>query len=212
MRRVTLPPGPPVEEPFRILCVCTGNVYRSRIAEDELRRGIRDRLGSESDRFLVASAGTRATTGRALASSYARDLERLGIHVGDLAVTRRLEAADIRAADLVLGAERHHRTAVLELVPGALRRTFTLTEIARIGAEAAERAVVTEPASRTDVVVRARLVVAAASKHRGTVPPEGGDDIADPWDQPSAVLDLAARQVREAVATALGALVGDLNR
>jgi len=28
----------PAGERFHVLCVCTGNVYRSRIAEDELRR------------------------------------------------------------------------------------------------------------------------------------------------------------------------------
>lgn len=202
----------PVDDRFHILCVCTGNVYRSRIAEDQLRNELLARLGPDAERFVISSAGTGATTGRPLPPSYLRDLERLGIEPRALGVTRRLEVADIRAADLVLGAERGHRTTVLELVPHAWRRTFTLTEIARIGTAAAERAGFGQSATSDDAVARARLVVAAASKHRGSVPAEGSDDIADPWDQPDAVLDLVARQVREAVATAVSVLVGDLRR
>ena len=208
MRRVGATSDDPFGQQFRVLCVCTGNVYRSRIAEDEFRLSLRTRLGQDAERFLITSAGTRATTGAPLAPDYLRALERLGVDPAGLGPTRHLEAVDIRAADLVLGADRGHRSAVLALVPGAMRRTFVLGELARIVAAAVDRAAVADPASGGDPVIRAREVVAAAARHRGAVPAAGADDIADPWAQPHAVLELAARQVREAVARTVDVLVG----
>jgi protein-tyrosine phosphatase len=213
MRQVTTVPDNALRPRFRVLCVCTGNVYRSRIAEAELRRELLARLGPDSDHFLIASAGTDAVTGRPLTSAYVADLDRLGVDTGS-AVTRRLEAADVLAADLVLGAERAHRKAVLELAPGALRRTFTLRELARIGRPAVERAEaagVVDLSGDLDPVTRAQRVVAAASRDRGLEPAAhvSDDDITDPWNGPEAALDLAARQVREAVSRVLDVLIGD---
>jgi protein-tyrosine phosphatase len=210
MRKVTTVPDNALRQPFRVLCVCTGNVYRSRIAEAELRRELLVRLGPDSDHFLIVSAGTDAVTGRPLSSAYVADLDRLGVDTGS-AVTRRLEATEILGADLVLGAERVHRKAVLELAPAALRRTFTFRELARIGRQAVERAEVAGPSGDLDPVARAHRVVASASRVRGLEPAAhvGDDDIADPWNGPEAALELAARQVREAVSRVVDVLIGD---
>ncbi|MCU1593365.1 MAG: protein tyrosine phosphatase, partial [Frankiales bacterium] len=43
---------------FRILHVCTGNICRSPMAEQLMRRGLEERLGEGSTAFEVASAGT----------------------------------------------------------------------------------------------------------------------------------------------------------
>ena len=197
-----------MSQQFRILCVCTGNVYRSRITQDELRRGIRERLGDRAESFVIMSAGTRATTGVPLEPAYLEQLDGLGVDRRSLGAIRQLVSTDIRAADLILAAHREHRRVVLELVPGAMRRTFVLGELARVAGPASELADVGAPAVDADPVVRAKRVVAAAAKHRGFVRTDDSDDIVDPWGQSTAVLELVARQAREAVSRALDVLVG----
>ncbi len=109
---------------YTILCVCTGNICRSPAAE----RLLAARLGPE---VRVASAGTLGLVGHGIQPEMAAHLAALG--VPDVGFTsRRLTAADVREADLVLGLAREHRAAAVELVPAAVRRSFTLLEFARL--------------------------------------------------------------------------------
>ncbi len=74
-------------------------------------------------------------TGRPMEPAAAAQLERLG---GDPSgfVARRLDGQHVTDADLILTATVDVRRRVLEEVPSALRRTFTLLEFAALSATA----------------------------------------------------------------------------
>lgn len=111
---------------FSILVVCTGNICRSPLAE----RLLGPRLG---EGFAVSSAGVQGLEGWEMDEQAAAELRRLG---GDPSGfrARRLREMDAVRADLVLTADRTHRSAVLALAPEALRRAFTLREFAHLAA------------------------------------------------------------------------------
>lgn len=192
---------------FRILCVCTGNVYRSRIAEHELRAGLAARIGAQAELFEVSSAGTGVVQGRPVAAAEAAALQACGLPA-DERPSRRLTAADLASVDLVLCADVSNRAAVFDLVPRALRRTFLLREFARVAAPAVDLAVaagVGAPAYG-HAVPAARQVVIAAATFRGYVARGGSDEIADPWGKADTVLSSVAAQVRDAVSAVVDAL------
>ncbi|GAB2479150.1 protein-tyrosine-phosphatase [Jatrophihabitans fulvus] len=144
-----------------VLFVCTGNVCRSPVAELLLRA----RCGRS---VAVASAGVRALVGEGLDAAVAAELTRRGIDPSGHRA-RRFEPWMAADADLVLTAERAHRDAVIEQVPAAWRRVFTLREFVRLA---------DGPAGD-----RGRDVIAAAAArrgHGGPVPPEL-DEVTDPY-------------------------------
>lgn len=211
---VSISASTPDDDPFRILCVCTGNVFRSRLAEHFLRVGLSER--DRSNDFSVASAGTGVLPGRPIGTGEAAGLQRCGLPA-DARPSRRVSAADIDGADLVLCADRSHRAAVLELAPGALRRTFLIREFARVAGAAFELAANQRSATRPSPVTvtpaeRARRVVADAATFRGHVPSDGSDEIGDPFGEPDTVLRSAAGLVREAVPGVLDPLTGLVDR
>ncbi|WP_293787008.1 hypothetical protein [uncultured Aeromicrobium sp.] len=161
---------------FRILTVCTANVCRSPLAAGLLRR----RLDSEA--FVVESAGVRAPDGGRTDPHVVQRLTRRGIQLPDLAA-RQLTADIARRADLILTATRDHRTQVLEVFPGALRRTFTLVEFAALAPRVA--------ADSADDLVRGAAMIRT----------EGPQDIdiADPIGQSEEFHDEVARRIEEAV-------------
>lgn len=113
-----------ISSPFTVLTVCTGNICRSPAAE----RLLGATLGPS---VRVASAGTGALRGRPIHPDMSALLERDGF-APDGFRARQVTDADVRAADLVLPLSRAHRAAVVDLVPSAVRRTFTILEFARI--------------------------------------------------------------------------------
>jgi protein-tyrosine phosphatase len=84
--------------------------------------------------FTASSAGTRAVIGHPIHDDAARVLEDLGGEASNFAA-RQLSPRIASDADLILTMTRAHRDTVLELAPRQLRRTFTLTEAARLAAE-----------------------------------------------------------------------------
>jgi protein-tyrosine phosphatase len=95
--------------------------------------------------------------------------------------TRRLTREHIADTDLVLTATRVERDHVVAMHPEALRRTFTLTELARLAPHVG-------PIHRCgpfDAAVRRRVVAAALALrgHTGYVDP-ATDDIPDPAANP----------------------------
>ncbi|MGH3489393.1 MAG: hypothetical protein ACRDP8_16000 [Actinopolymorphaceae bacterium] len=124
---------------FSIMFVCTGNMCRSPIAERLAVSALKQHLDAEAGRvFEVSSAGTGTFDGREMTAEAAAVLI---AHGGDPDGFRSTEltAELIAAADLILTATRAHRSAVVTLDPGALRRSFTLTEFARTAAVLADR-------------------------------------------------------------------------
>jgi protein-tyrosine phosphatase len=113
---------------LQILFVCTGNICRSPTAE-RLAIAYGTRLGIVD--FNASSAGTRAVTAHPIHHDAAAILEELGGDAANFAA-RQLTSRIASAADLVLTMTKAHRDAVLQLVPGQLHRTFTLSEAARL--------------------------------------------------------------------------------
>ncbi|TSD58758.1 low molecular weight phosphatase family protein [Aeromicrobium piscarium] len=161
---------------FRVLTVCTANVCRSPLAEALLRHRL------DPGRFVVESAGVRALDGGRTDANVVQRLTRLGIATADL-VPRQLTPEIVRQADLILTATRDHRGQVLEVFPGALRRTFTVLEFAAL----VSRAEGADPVA----------LVRSAAMLRSEGPPEV--DIDDPIGRSDAFHDAVAAQIEDAV-------------
>ena len=72
-------------------------------------------------------------------------------------VAQQLTRELVRDASLVLALTRKHRSAVVRLEPAALRRTFTLRELARLLALADLRYLPADPAERiVELIARAQ--------------------------------------------------------
>ncbi|MDU0366388.1 low molecular weight phosphatase family protein [Microbacterium sp. NPDC089180] len=164
---------------FSILSVCTGNICRSPVAE----LLIASELESLST-VKVSSAGTGALVGSGIPDQAQQLAATAGLDPSGH-VARQYDMAMLREADLIVAMAREHRRIVVETFPGAMRRSFTLRELARIAAIAEPSlpdAVRGAGASSADEGMRA--AVALASTLRGTVPPPASPDefdIVDPY-------------------------------
>jgi protein-tyrosine phosphatase len=118
-------------QPFDILFVCLGNVCRSPLAEHLLRRRLDELLGGGVSRVRVSSAGVRALVGEPMNELAEAELRRLGGDPGSFRA-HQLTAVAANGADLVLTATRALRSRVLEEAPRALKRTFTIRELAAL--------------------------------------------------------------------------------
>jgi len=188
-----------------VLVVCTGNICRSPAAERLLAAGLPPRG------VVIGSAGTRALVGHPIEPTMAALLDAASVASGGFAA-RRLTAALVAQADLVLALTAEHRSAVLELHPGALRRSFTLREFAAF-------ATALEPklgdldggAAHDDDAQRLRALVQAADalrrERRLRLPPEL--DIADPYRLGDAAYAQAYAAILAAVAPIVNALGGN---
>lgn len=192
---------------FRILTVCTGNICRSPAAEILLR----SRLAALGTTISVSSAGTNALEGHGMPRQARQIVEN---NAGDAALSeaelhagRPLNAALVKSASLVLALGLEHRAAVLELVPAATSRTFTLREFARIidviteedltaamGSSGAAVASSAEAALLS--VVRAAAPLRGFARHGIAA---GDDDVVDPYRRSRATYDRAEAQLAPAV-------------
>ena len=158
---------------FRVLVVCTGNVHRSAFAAALLREWgqwyLPEPLASQ---FVVRSAGTQAAVGASMDLPVRTVVAEL---IGTEAKHRATQLEDGVAAssDFILVASRRHRDAVLERVPSALRRTFTIREAGRIAG-------ILEPGGPPRDIEGLRSVVGAMADRRAEVLDSSSDDIADP--------------------------------
>lgn len=157
---------------FTILTVCTGNICRSPAVE----RLLTARLGQDSG-VVVVSAGTQAVVGHPVSGPMIPLMEEAGAPAGGF-VARQLTPAELRDADLILPLTRAHRSAVVEMLPSAVRRTFTLLELARLAGTV-------DPAALPDGSPADRLaaLVPLAAAERGRHPHVGAadDDVIDPY-------------------------------
>ncbi|MGA4669589.1 low molecular weight protein-tyrosine-phosphatase [Propionibacteriaceae bacterium Y1923] len=183
--------------PFRILAVCTGNICRSPAAELLLQRA----LGPS---VHVTSAGTGALVGEPIDPAMATLLHQDGLDTAEFSA-HQLTAAMIRDADLVLPMTRHHRAAIVELVPAAVRRTFTLLEFAHVLQSLPEHS--GQALQTPDERLRALLPAATASRS------STGRDL-DEWDVPDPYRqsDKAFQQAFSLVRTATEGITRTLRR
>lgn len=162
---------------FQILSVCTGNVCRSPIAELLLAEA----LSGYAD-VRVESAGIGALVGHGVPEP----AQRLGADYqldASAHVARQINESMIRDSALIVAMAREHRRYIVQAVPAAMRRTFTLRELARIADSAEEslrEAVSNAGASTPEEAMRAAVALAASL--RGTVPPPADPDDFDVID------------------------------
>ncbi|MGY2066412.1 arsenate reductase/protein-tyrosine-phosphatase family protein [Blastococcus sp. SYSU DS0619] len=187
--------------PVTVLLVCTGNICRSALGERLGRAYLGEVLGPAAGDVHLVSAGTRAVVGSRMHPDSALVLSGFG---GDPAgfVARQLEARMIAAADLVLTLTRDHRRDVLELVPRALARTFTLREAADLLGAVEERESAGEEFSG-----RVRALVAALAAARPGRTGGADDDIADPIGRSLEGHEASGQAVAEALLPVLAAVV-----
>ncbi len=165
---------------FRVLVVCTGNLYRSPLAELLLGQRLFEARGV----IHLSSAGTHAVPGTPLADAVASFLVGRGVDPSGK-VSRRLVAEMVECSDLVLGAATEHREAAVRLSPvRALSRAFTLREFARL-VRAKDGEGVVDPAARF-----AALAQGAAARRGAVRAHADHDDVEDP-------LGAHPRQMRE---------------
>lgn len=195
---------------FGVLVIGSTNVCRSPAAE----RMLRARLGWDGT-VTVTSVGTHVVprrwgsdpldagavfAGAPSPESLSSDapvyhLAPAVTSVAELAA-RRLEPEMVEAADLVLTTSRAERGEVVRLVPGAVRRTFTLRELARVAEHLGPTSL-----PDGDVVERLAALVASAAPHRGPTAPKdlADDDVRDPDGRDAWTRATSLQQVRDAV-------------
>lgn len=170
------------DRPFRILCVCTANICRSPVAE----RLLAGQLGAT---VQVSSAGTFGLIDSPMAEPMATRLRESGLDSGGF-IARRLTSRDVADAELILGLTTGHRRDAVELVPSAVRRSFTLREFARL-ISALDPSMLPSgtPASR----LRASVPLVTGFRRRGHA-----DDIDDPFGRSDAAYQRAFEEIDEA--------------
>jgi len=194
-----------VSERFEILVVCLGNVCRSPLAERVLRMRFDERLGPDATRVNVTSAGVRALVGDPMEQHAAAELVRLGGDPGGF-VSSQLTGARTGSADLVLTATRELRSRVLEEQPRALKRSFTIREMAAlVGSDGFRDQPVESPAD----------LVALAASWRGSAQVDDYD-VMDPIGR-SAEVHREVADILDADCTAIaravvGAILSDVSR
>ena len=197
------------DDTFRVLMVCTGNVARSPLAEQLFGASITRVFEADSATFLVASAGIRALVGHDMTD----DSRRVAREYGVEAVrhhARQVTPNLIAASDLVLGATRAHRRFVVETLPRASGKAFTLVEFAHVMRwMGSGQGVVPQPDPHEVLSARLASVRDAAARQRGMVPPpiEQSDfDIADPYGAKPAIYDQVGARIAESVGTIVDVL------
>ncbi|HSP59806.1 MAG TPA: low molecular weight phosphatase family protein, partial [Ornithinimicrobium sp.] len=110
---------------------------------------------------------------------------------------RRLVASMVDEADLVLTATRDHRAAVVRTAPRAMKRVFTVRELAAIVATLPDEAL---PSSE-DPAERLRELASVATRHRGRRRPGRPEDhdVVDPFRRADEVYLTMRAQVTDAV-------------
>ena len=197
---------------FTVLMVCTGNICRSPLAEQLLRA----QAAAANLPITVTSAGTGAMVGREMTSQAAELSAQYGALSTDHAPAQLTESI-IAAADLILTATREHRAAVVSMSPKAIRRTFTLTQFARLAPTLVDLASERPSTPSADPATPAPLVelgetpqdhlkslLTHAAVARSLISPPANptdDDVTDPYKQSQSVYDAVAAEIHASVTT-----------
>jgi len=176
-----------VTDALRVLFVCTANICRSpfmQLLTDHLAAG-----GLE-----VSSAGTHGFDGRPIDAEMTGPLLTRGVGPATLEGfrSRPLTPDLVAGADVVLTAEAAHRKFILEELPGALPKVFTLGQLAAAVADA-------DGATGADVV---RAIGARRP------PADPALDVPDPYRRGSEAARDCADQVESLLRVAVPALTG----
>jgi protein-tyrosine-phosphatase len=168
---------------LRVLFVCTGNIFRSPMAQ-----GFLQALAARRDLELTAaSAGTMPGI-RPISSNALEAMGDDGLEMREHR-SRQLAAEELRQVDLVLCMEREHLRQAVVLEPSAWPKTFTLKELVRRGEAVGPRL----PGEH----VEAWLTRAGHGRRREELfGSSEADDVADPVAAPLPVLRETAAEIR----------------
>ncbi|MGO4660922.1 low molecular weight phosphatase family protein [Terrabacter sp. 2TAF16] len=187
----------------RVLVICTGNVCRSPYLERRLRQLL---VGQD---VHVESAGTRALVGADIEPGSVAALEAVGSDTAGFA-SRQLTPAMLDAADIVVTATQKHRADAVALHPRALRKTFTLGELADLvrDADLAEAAAAPDVSAADHDTPWAAIVAEVARGRRGLHPARTAaeSDIPDPYGRGSAAYDLMSTEIEAQLPVVVAAL------
>jgi protein-tyrosine phosphatase len=169
---------------FQVVLICTGNRFRSPLAEGQIRSLV-GRAPVRVRSLGLVELGPVPPLPEALAEAGHFELD-ISAHRA-----RALEGEDLSRADLVLGFERIHLAKAVVESNADRERTFTLPELVELLGEV-------DPRGRGEMVERARRIVGLAAelrRTRGVAPvlPE----IPDPWGGPPEVYRETAERVIE---------------
>lgn len=198
-----------------VLFVCTGNICRSAYGHHMLAQ----RLEEEAPgRYRVISAGTQVNPHLTVPQQIhglpgAAGLQTLGTHSPTA-----LNPRTVQQADLILAATEDHIARVLRDTPGALNRTFTMTEFGA-AAEALQNGTLPAwggPSSSTGSSVslpeRVRSLARHLARHRPVVRGSlDSIDLPDPYGREDAAYPAMAEVLEPAVAH-MAQLLADLAR
>ncbi|MDR7348004.1 protein-tyrosine phosphatase [Enteractinococcus fodinae] len=155
------------------------------------------------------SAGTQALVGHQMPEIQQEIATQLGVEAPEEHRAQQLALQHVESADLILGMERQHRSEAVKLSPRALRRTFTLRELARIAELVPDEDIAFSEAA--NLVENMKALVEAAAVNRGLAvsfeDPED-DDVVDPYRRSKQTY----KESRDQVVSALGGIVTYLNR
>ena len=180
-------PSPP--QPYTVLVVCTGNICRSPAVERLLAAELDAGPG-----VRVASAGVGAVVGAPMSEPMAALLREAGVSP-DGFVARQLTEPMLQDADLILALTREHRSRIVGLHPRAVRRTFTVRELARLSGWVDPAAL---PAGTVGERLAALQPLAAAQRGMHAGPPDE-DDVVDPYGGNDALYRRSFDELRPAV-------------
>lgn len=178
-----------------VLFVCHANLCRSPVAQHLAEPALRPHG------IVAASAGTHAYPGLAVHPDADAALRERGITTAGFR-SRRLQAELVAEADLILTATRDQRSSCVALEPGAVRRTFTITQFGRIAAVLAHAT----PPSTMGIAE----VLAAVPAVRAELPLTGGDgdDLDDPIGGTPAQMRACVRRIEAALKPLLHLIAG----
>ncbi len=186
-------PGPR-EVAFEVAFVCTGNRYRSVLAEAIFRNATVGLPISVSS-FGTLDIGPAPPLPEALASA-----QQLGLDISAHSA-RSLVDADLARTTLVVGFEARHAAAAIATAGARPEQTFVLLELE----ELLER--VEEP-NTSDPVRRALEMIDRASRLREVRASSSAGEIEDPVGRPGRKQQAIARQIHAAAARVADRLFG----
>jgi protein-tyrosine phosphatase len=168
---------------FDVVVICSGNRFRSPIAEGVLRgaaAGLPVRVRSMGT--LDLRSGPVLPEALDFGHSFGLDLSEHR--------SSRLAGSDLSRADLVIGFEPIHVSSAVVDAGADRGRAFLLTELVDAVAGL-------EPPEAASPVERARAVVRAANEERARSSLRGAEEIADPIGGPAAGFRATGERVRE---------------
>jgi protein-tyrosine phosphatase len=168
---------------FEIVFVCTGNRFRSPLAE-ALMRSYTEELPVRTSSLGTMDVGTAPVLPEALALASQIDLDVSGHRACALA------GRDLGDVDLVLGFERRHVGAAVAEAGAAAERSFALPELVGL-------LECLEPPADGDPVARARESVRQAHELRTQLDSDDWKEVVDPLGSEAQGYVDALEQVRD---------------